>query len=138
MKRYICKGCKQELTDKQYNGMVSKDIGCPYCNANILMIRVNKDFKPEIRPAATPGTAKEKEKIAKKPAEMWLASWETRHFDFTAIGKTRAECIQILAHGWCRHCATYGGDPDYFTQYVEDVNFTKISLGDCLRDGEKI
>ena len=70
-----------------------------------------------------------------------LASVETRHFSFVALGRDQAEATRALLTGWERHRKGYpDAEPDYMTEVVTDgsVSFTSLLIGQMARDGEAL
>ena len=112
--KYRCTGCGQDLTEKQLIGMKAKDIGCPFCGHHVI------------------------ERVAVTPDKLWLATFETRSYTFKTLGRERSDCIQRLAQAWVQHSMDTGADVNYYTEFVDDVVFERLVMGDVLRDGEKI
>lgn len=68
---------------------------------------------------------------------LWLATFNSGHFDFTALGETRADVIEALRSGWEAHSRVYDADPALLEEAIRDgeVDYTLVAVGDCLRDG---
>ena len=72
---------------------------------------------------------------------MILATFSTRHFDFTALAESESEAKNLLALAWLEHRRQY---PDADSQVMYDainqgdINFVEISLGEVARDGSII
>lgn len=62
---------------------------------------------------------------------MVIATLETRHFTFTALGETREEALHALRLGWAAHAEQTGarGKLD-----EDDVSFLDIEPGQVFRD----
>lgn len=64
---------------------------------------------------------------------VFVATVATSHFDFMAVGASRAEAIEALLDAWREHAALTGADPEYVTE--EDVNVVHGPWGQAFRDG---
>jgi hypothetical protein len=63
-----------------------------------------------------------------------IATFETRHFAFTAAGASRAAALQALNLGWAAHAAATGADPKLVQESEDDVRYLDIEPGQCFRD----
>lgn len=70
-------------------------------------------------------------------ATVYLASLDTRHFSFRAIGSTEAKALKALQRGWKRHMVQHKGNTP-FAEFADDVEMSAIKLGECYRDREQI
>ena len=61
---------------------------------------------------------------------MWIATCETRSFDFLALGRTEREAKDALLDGWRRHCLMTGAQLSHVT--TDDITTVKIAAGQCL------
>ena len=64
---------------------------------------------------------------------VYVATVATSHFDFLAIGASRAEAIGALLDAWLEHAKQTGADPGYVT--AEDINVVDGQYGQAFRDG---
>ena len=69
--------------------------------------------------------------------EIWRASFETPNWAFDAYGGSRNEALHALQEGWKVHAYHTKADPDYLSNYAEDVNYSLVEMA-CFRDGIKI
>jgi hypothetical protein len=70
-----------------------------------------------------------------------LATLDTSHFAFEALGRTREECEQLLKDAWEVHTRDYPqAEIGYMRRLIDDgdVNFSTITVGGVLRDGETL
>lgn len=66
---------------------------------------------------------------------MFIASIDTRHFNFTALDVTETQAKKTLMKGWAIHCEQYPeADPEHVT--MDDISITQLFVGQCTRDGE--
>lgn len=59
---------------------------------------------------------------------VWVAEFDSRHFSFLAVGKTKAEARAAMI----RTLEVYGqqyGDPGWFREYVDDMNIHEVIVG---------
>ena len=70
--------------------------------------------------------------------KLWLAHFETPNFTFNSYGSTRDEAILALREGWNEHSVSYAADPDYLSEFIDDVDCYEITALSCYRDGEQI
>ena len=63
---------------------------------------------------------------------VYVATVATGHFDFLAIGASRAEAIGALLDAWREHAEQTGADPGYVT--AEDINVVDGQCGQAFRD----
>jgi hypothetical protein len=64
---------------------------------------------------------------------VFVATAATIHFDFLAIGASRAEAIGALLDAWREHAKQTGADPTYLT--ADDINVVDGQCGQAFRDG---
>jgi hypothetical protein len=64
---------------------------------------------------------------------VYVATVATSHFDFLAIGASRAEAVGALLHAWHEHARQTAADPQYVT--AEDINVVDGQCGQAFRDG---
>lgn len=74
---------------------------------------------------------------------MILATLDTAHFTFTALGEDVAAATAALEAGWKAHADQYrrpGTSLPSFKAITEwhDLRFDEIAVGGCLRDGSVI
>lgn len=72
---------------------------------------------------------------------MCIATINTGHFDFTAVGVNANDAKRVLLEGWMEHCNQYpDAERGLMTNLIAggDVQFTFIGLGQCARDYEVI
>ena len=68
---------------------------------------------------------------------MYLATFDARHFTFTALGVDEQQAREAVALGWAAHAEYVPGvDPDYFDP--DEVYVTEMVLGVPYRDGSVI
>jgi len=65
---------------------------------------------------------------------MWVASYESTRFMFTALGVTRYSALSWLIDGLRAHAVQYSIDADWF--YPDDIHVQRLKVGATLRDGE--
>jgi len=58
---------------------------------------------------------------------------DTRSFDFRACGRTVKEAREALRHGWAKHVAETGAEPDHIN-WRTDGNVFIYAAGECWRD----
>ena len=63
---------------------------------------------------------------------MHIATVETRHFSFIALGETEEQAKKVLMQGWAVHCEETGASKHYITD--DDINVTELDVGQCARD----
>lgn len=71
---------------------------------------------------------------------MVLATVNTGHFQFTALGADKEECDVLLLAAWRKHCRQVPhADALLMREIVADgeVNYSSIERGSVLRDGER-
>jgi len=64
---------------------------------------------------------------------VFVATAATTHFDFLAIGASRAQAIGALLDAWHAHAQQTGADPAYLT--ADDINVVDGQYGQAFRDG---
>jgi hypothetical protein len=69
---------------------------------------------------------------------MWLATLDTRNFHFEAIDIGKSLAWSALVQGLKEHGRQYRCDPDWFAEYLDDINVRAIDCGVCHRDGEPL
>ena len=68
---------------------------------------------------------------------MFLATMETQHFSFQALGADEDAAERAIHRGWVAHCRQY----DAYEQSLEElrenfgINVHPIEMNECLRDG---
>ena len=67
---------------------------------------------------------------------MVLATFQTRHFDFTVVADTEQAAREALAQAWEKHCEQVRVFGVPFMQ--DDVNVYPVTPGVVLRDGRPI
>ncbi len=70
-----------------------------------------------------------------------LAEWETRHFTWQAVGRTREEALAALRTmwaDWCGDARGTGADPDLLFEAINggDINYRDLSAGAIFQDWE--
>ena len=83
---------------------------------------------PNHKPELTPNDA-----AAAPTSTVFVARAGTRHFDFLAIGASRAEAIGALLRAWRAHARQTGADPRYLT--ADDIDVIDGPCGQAFRDG---
>lgn len=66
-------------------------------------------------------------------ADVFVASMETSHFDFMAVGESGAEALLALQAGLDRHGMEYGLPADWYV--LTDANVWRVPMNRCARDG---
>lgn len=71
---------------------------------------------------------------------MILATMETSHFTFHALGLSKDQCMTMLITTWQeKHCRDYpAADPHYVVDNEDSINYVEIELGTVCRDNEPI
>lgn len=72
---------------------------------------------------------------------MFIATLDTAHFEFVALGNTFEQATQALREGWLEHGNQYEGvDRGYIERAIADgdVRVLRIGPGECARDGSVI
>ena len=76
---------------------------------------------------------------------LYLATFESAHFRFQAIGDTEVAANVALMTGLAEHAVQYKIPTDWYLDgrsstefFAEDVYTVVVSLGGCLRDGQAI
>jgi hypothetical protein len=64
---------------------------------------------------------------------VFVATAATVHFNFLAIGASRAEATEALLNAWRAHAKQTGADPTYLT--LDDINVVDGPSGQAFRDG---
>ena len=61
---------------------------------------------------------------------MIIATCDTRHYSFTAVGRTEQEAVTALKKGWVAHCAQSGkckpGEASLYRDPIEDVPLSRF------------
>lgn len=68
---------------------------------------------------------------------VYVATLETSHFSFLAVGKSAGEAKKSLHRGWFRHKQATGAALRWI-DIRDDVNVQALELGSCSRDGSVI
>lgn len=68
---------------------------------------------------------------------MFIATVDTPHFRFLALGDTEVEARQALMKGWYAHCKEYKRAERSYVQ-PDEICIGELEVGDCLRDFDKI
>tara|TARA_Y100000310_G_scaffold289139_1_gene315330 strand:- start:311 stop:838 length:528 start_codon:yes stop_codon:yes gene_type:complete len=68
---------------------------------------------------------------------MFMATYETRAFDFTAFGEKETDAVNALLNGWHSHCLEYdGGLGTEITKIDRDeINMIEVRVGEVVRGG---
>lgn len=70
-------------------------------------------------------------------APLVLATFQTRHYDFTVVAESEEAARTAMARAWEVHCDQVpGAFRNVFSQ--DDVNVTPITPGVVLRDGRPL
>lgn len=70
---------------------------------------------------------------------MWLATLDTAHFTFAALGVTEIAAMAALRTGWEAHVARLGLHyAPSWSALADDVALVYIPADGCVRDGEVI
>lgn len=80
--------------------------------------------------------------VPERAGGLWLATLETRSFDFSCYAASRQNAERLMRKAWDAHRRDYGG-PDAVNMYVwddlkDDVVYREIHLGVAYRDGEEV
>lgn len=70
-----------------------------------------------------------------------VATLDTSHFTFQAVGRDREEAEAAMVAGFRRHCREYtGADRAFMRNAIIDgeVRFAEIPIGGAARDGEPL
>jgi hypothetical protein len=79
-----------------------------------------------------------------------IATRDTRHYSFTAVGRTKAEAVEALKKGWraycfrrCGRCKPGQGSlytvREFLGENNENVQFLRAMVGHCYaEDGERL
>ena len=65
---------------------------------------------------------------------MFIATVETRHFSFIALGQTKEQAQATMMRGWKKHCKESGADLDHVKE--DDIAIAECRPGQCLRDNQ--
>ena len=63
---------------------------------------------------------------------VFVATVATAHFDFLAIGASRAEAVEALMQAWHAHAEQTGADPAHVS--ADDINVIDGQCGQAFRD----
>lgn len=66
-----------------------------------------------------------------------IATCDTRHFSFMAVGETEDKALRALLRGWRKHCKEYTGASENFIR-EDDISVTRLVMGGCARDHTQI
>ena len=69
---------------------------------------------------------------------LHVASINTHHFNFMALGASAEDATAALLRGWKVHCIEQGHVCDPAHINIEDVITTELAVGQCARDGAPI
>lgn len=69
---------------------------------------------------------------------LYRARLETRHFEFEALGTTRAHARNTLRSGLRKHERQYGMRLGAMTPFESDIDVTPLDIGVCYRDREAV
>lgn len=75
--------------------------------------------------------------IDTSPTMIVLATLDTGRFTFEALGANKDDAHDLMEAAWEKHCEDYEGARDW-PWWEDSVNYSDISLGEVLRDGETI
>jgi hypothetical protein len=64
---------------------------------------------------------------------VWMAYFDTSHFDFDAFAATEKEALDLCWKGWLAHCRETGAERDYIGTR-EDISVREIHVGSAYRD----
>ena len=67
---------------------------------------------------------------------VYLAKYDSRHFSFNAISKTREGAIQSITKGLDEHTTEYDCDPDWYDR--DDIEVVELELDMAYRDFEEL
>lgn len=68
---------------------------------------------------------------------MYLATLETSHFSFAALGATADAAINALCLAWGRHQQQTGTAAPWI-EFAEDVQILPMQIGTAYRDGQPL
>lgn len=68
---------------------------------------------------------------------MILATLETRHYSFTALGRDTAHARRVMEATWTQHCRDTGAEMTW-AELEDDVNYLEISPGEGYRDDRRV
>ena len=63
-----------------------------------------------------------------------LAILETRHYEFHAVGTSEGHARAMLVEAWKTHAEETGADPTYIDEYIDDINYMSLIVGQVYRD----
>jgi len=66
---------------------------------------------------------------------LWVATLDTRHYNFEAYGETKAEALAVMASSWRAHRRECGGVCAPWSEFKDDVSVREVSIGSGYRDG---
>jgi hypothetical protein len=69
---------------------------------------------------------------------MIVATLDTRHFSFVALGETERDALIAIRRGWNAHRKLTRGHAGPWSEFADSVRFIEIAPGQCSRDGEPI
>jgi len=64
---------------------------------------------------------------------MYLATYDTQHYTFRAIGSNKRRLVQRMTEAWERHCQQTGADRDYFKP--DEIEIAEMTPNVVYRDG---
>lgn len=72
--------------------------------------------------------------ILESVPSVFVATVDSRHFSFMALGRSHEDAQDALMRGWQKHCEdNWGADVDSIIR--EDITVVELSDGQCARDG---
>jgi len=70
---------------------------------------------------------------------LYAADLETRNFAFTAFShKSTDDARALLIKGLEKHGRDLNCLPDWYRDFIDDIQVRKVETGACYRDGEKL
>ena len=70
--------------------------------------------------------------------KFWRATLDTRNFSFEAFGEDHDSAWGALVQGLARHGRTYQLPPEWFGEYLSEIEVREIALGTAYRGPELI
>ncbi len=70
---------------------------------------------------------------------IYIATMQTKHFTFQALGTSPEAAKKAILRGWKKHLGPLGGRKTLAE--IENwygVNVTELQMNDCARDGEAL
>ena len=72
------------------------------------------------------------------PAILYVAKFETPNFSFEAYGIDPESAIETLVEAWQKHSEQTDADPDYLTEYLQDIRIYAVGINRAFRDTEQL